>query len=420
MLPPYYPDHPVIREDWARYLNSWLFVDQEIGELLARLEDEGTLDSTVIFFWTDHGISHARGKQFLYDEGIHVPLIVRFPDGRMAATERDDLTLQIDVAATSLALAGIEIPGIMQGRDLFADDYHARRTIFTARDRCDETVDIIRSARTDQFKYIRNFLPQYSHMQPNQYKDGKDIVQIMRELHAAGQLTALQDRIFAPTRPIEELYDLEADPWETHNLLVGTMDEQRATRDTANALRLALYQWMIDSGDMGLFPEPILEQLGRAAGSKYAAMQRDDRARLMWRIIDTIEASDRRDIATLRRSLTNADPTVRWWAATGLGLAGDTTVIDELSIALEDEFAGVQVAAALSLAQLGEFDQSLEVLAQHLDDDNGAVTLFAMNALETRGRHALPVLPAIESARESPFVLTTWSANRTFELLQAP
>ncbi len=268
-LPPYYPDDPVLRADWARYLNSWIACDQQVGELLERLARDGDLEKTVIFFWTDHGISHARGKQFLYDEGIRVPLIVRFPDGLRAGEVRDDLVIHIDVAATSLELAGIAIPDYVQGRSLFAADAAPRSMIFAARDRCDETPDIIRCVRTPRFKYIRNFFSHESHMQPNQYKDGKDIVQRMRELSADGQLTKLQGMIFAPTRPPEELYDLQNDPLETVNLLTTRGSALRGARDTCTALRLQLYQWMVDSGDVGLIPEPILEELGRTQGSKY-------------------------------------------------------------------------------------------------------------------------------------------------------
>ena len=122
---------------------------------------------------------------------------------------RDDLVEHIDLAATSLALAGIAIPTWMQGRNLLAADYKPREAVFAARDRCDETVDHIRSVRTARYKYIRNYLNQRPHLQPNAYKDGKQIVQRLRKLHAAGKLNELQERLlFSPTRPAEELYDL--------------------------------------------------------------------------------------------------------------------------------------------------------------------------------------------------------------------
>ncbi len=414
-LPPYYPDHPVLREDWAHYLNSWVAVDNAVGELLARLEQEQTLRNTIVCFWTDHGISHARGKQFLYDEGIHVPLIVRFPDGRDAGTTRDDLVLQIDMGACALAWAGVPIPEYVQGRNLFASDYVPRREVVSARDRCDETSDMIRSVRTAKFKYIRNFYPFVSHMQANQYKDSKAIVQAMRELHAAGKLTELQDRIFTATRPPEELYDLEADPHETHNLLLGSMDEQRAYRDTANALRLRLYQWMAESADLGLIPEPVLEELGRQRGSKYGVLQPKDR--LVWTILDVIEAGDRQDVAALQTAITHAHPAVRWWGATGLGNSGVTSAGEKSASAslrplLEDPDHGVRVAAALALCQLGETQAGLPVLAEEIECENRVVGMSAIQSLERLGPAAAPVRKAIEAAVESPYDGTQRIARR--------
>jgi arylsulfatase A-like enzyme len=154
-IPPYYPDHPVIREDWARYLNSAIHLDIQVGEILKRLEDEGIADSTAIFLWTDHGISHARGKQFLYDEGIHVPLIA----------VRKDLVSHIDITATSLYMAGIAIPKYMEGQPVFGPDHKPRSYVFSARDRCDATLDCIRCLRTKRYKYIRNFYPDRMHLQ---------------------------------------------------------------------------------------------------------------------------------------------------------------------------------------------------------------------------------------------------------------
>src|SRR5262249_17892142 len=149
--------------------------DREVGEVMKRLEREHLLENTVVFFLTDHGISHARGKQFLYDEGIHVPLVIRGP-GIAKGAVHQDLVEHIDLAATSLALAGIPIPKGMQSQNILASDYQPRDAVFAARDRCDETVEHLRSVRTARFKYIRNFLPLRPHLQPNAYKDGKPIV----------------------------------------------------------------------------------------------------------------------------------------------------------------------------------------------------------------------------------------------------
>ena len=173
-LPPYYPNHPEIVRDWAAYLDSVRMTDVMVGQVLARLEQEGVRDNTIVLFMTDHGISHARGKQFMYDEGLHVPLVIAGPSIK-PGTVRDDVVEHIDIAALSLAAAGITIPKTMQARDILASDYTPRQAVFAARDRCDETVDHMRSVRTKDFKYIRNFLPNRPYLQPCAYKDAKEI-----------------------------------------------------------------------------------------------------------------------------------------------------------------------------------------------------------------------------------------------------
>lgn len=251
-LPPYYPRDPVILQDWADYLDCCRYTDKEVGDVIARLAKEKLLDDTVVFFMTDHGISHARGKQFLYDEGTHVPFVVRGP-GIARGTTRDDLIEHIDVTATSLALAGIEIPKWMQGRNLFAKDDAKRDAVFAARDRCDETMEHIRSVRTERFKYIRNYMNQRPHLQPCRYKDEKAVVQKLRELNAAKKLDDLTEKLlFAETRPAEELYDLAADPHEVTNLAADPKHKA-----TLEAMRKKLADWEQGTGDRGRKPEPM-------------------------------------------------------------------------------------------------------------------------------------------------------------------
>lgn len=248
-LPPYYPDDPVIRDDWAQYLNAVMNTDIQVGQIVQRLKDEGIYDNTSIFFLTDHGISHARGKQFLYDEGIHVPLIVRGPSLK-AGTVREDLVIHIDMAATSLALAGITIPEWMEGKDILAKDYQQRDHIVSARDRCDETVDRIRCVRTDRYKYICNFYPKRPYLQPCAYKDKKEILKTLRRLHKEGKLNRDQELIFAERRPKEELYDLQKDPWELHNL-AGDDSHRRILSN----MRKILDQWIRETNDQGQYRE---------------------------------------------------------------------------------------------------------------------------------------------------------------------
>ncbi|MGK0237453.1 MAG: arylsulfatase A-like enzyme [Candidatus Pelagisphaera sp.] len=244
-LPPYYLDDPILRQDWAAYLDSVRLTDKFVGDIVARLKEEGDYENTVILFMTDHGISHARGKQFLYEEGLHVPLVIAGP-GIKTGLKRDDLVEHIDIAALSLGLAGIEIPKRMQARDILAEDYKPRTAIFAARDRCDETVERIRGVRTERFKYIRNYYPERPHLQPNRYKDAKIVVKTLRAAHKADQLNATQELLFAPTRAKEELYDLKNDPFEINNLASDPKYQKRL-----NGLAKRLDNWIKRTKDQG-------------------------------------------------------------------------------------------------------------------------------------------------------------------------
>ena len=246
ILPPYYPRDPIMLQDWAAYLDTVRITDWHVGEVMKRLKREGILENTLVVFFTDHGISHARGKQFLYDEGTHVPLILRGP-GVPRGKKRNDLVEHIDVAALSLVSAGIAIPEKMEGDDVMADDYKPKDAIFAARDRCGEAVDRIRSVRTDQYLYIKNFYPQRPHLMPSNYKDGKIIVKRLRELYAAGKLNPLAEKLlFSPMRSTEELYLYREDPWQVKDLA----DDPKQAK-VLQRMRKRLEAWIEKTGDPG-------------------------------------------------------------------------------------------------------------------------------------------------------------------------
>ncbi len=252
-LPPYYPNDPVLLADWAAYLDCCRYTDRLVGEVVERLKGEGELENTIILFMTDHGISHARGKQFLYDEGIHVPLVIAGP-GIEAGRTRSDLVEHIDIGPLSLGLAGLEIPGYMQGRDILAKDYESRDAVFSARDRCDETVEHLRCVRTDRFKYIRNFLPERPLLQPCAYKDKKSILVALRAANEAGTLNDVHKKLlFSAVRAPEELYDLQVDPHELNNLADNPQHAKTLTE-----LRHRLDRWMDETNDLGRQPETAL------------------------------------------------------------------------------------------------------------------------------------------------------------------
>jgi N-sulfoglucosamine sulfohydrolase len=257
-LPPYYPDHPETRADWAQYLNAVMALDKKVGFVLGKLEEDGLAETTVVVFMADHGRAMIRAKQWPYDSGLHVPLIIRWPKGLPvpagfeAGTVSDRLIASIDVSATTLALAGVPPPLLMQGR-VFLGEAAAppREFVFGGRDRGDETVDRIRTVRTRTHRYIRNDYPERPFLQLNRYKEAEyPVISLMRDLAAEGQLGEVPARLLAPTRPREELYDLEADPWEIRNL-AGSPEHQQVLE----RLRDVLDTWIVETNDQGRIPE---------------------------------------------------------------------------------------------------------------------------------------------------------------------
>jgi arylsulfatase A-like enzyme len=406
VLPPYYPDHPELRQDWAKYLDSWVKTDEEVGQILADLEKAGRLNSTAVFLWTDHGVSHLRGKQFLYEEGIRVPMVIRLPKKKLPGTVREDLIEHIDVAACSLKLAGIKIPGNVQGRDFLATDYKPRKFIFAGRDRCDETVDILRCVRDSRYKYVRNFMSHVPHAQASQYKDGKKIVQVMRGLHKEGKLNEQQSRPFAARRPPEELYDLQSDPYELVNL---TKDPKH--RDRLAAMRKVLRQRMTETRDVGLIPEPILEDVGREAGNKYLAFLDNDHSGQTLRLIEVITAGEANEGAKLLQYAKSPDPATRYWAAVWLGVNKTADGKATLLKLISDPVPAVRVAAAQALCKFGDLSQ-MKLLVEHIKDPNLLVGMFALRAIEELGDAGKVHREAIASAQKSKYEFSRRIARR--------
>lgn len=250
-LPPYLPDRPSIRLDWAMYLDQLERADAEVGDILQRLEEEGIADSTVVIFIGDNGRCVHRGKGFLYEDGIKVPCIISWPGKIAAGTVNNDLISTIDLSAQILALAGVEVPSHMQGREFMGTSVRPREFVFSARDRWDEVVDKSRAVVSKKYKYIRNDMPEVPYFTHQDYLERvRPIRSLLWELHVAGKLTATQEHLMSATKPQEELYDLERDPWETTNLAGEA--EFRAVLDE---MRRGLESWEEETNDLGRVPE---------------------------------------------------------------------------------------------------------------------------------------------------------------------
>jgi arylsulfatase A-like enzyme len=253
-LPPYYPEHPVIREDWAAHHDSVRITDKEVGDILDKLEADRLLDNTVIFLFSGHGYHGTRHEAFCYDGGIHVPLIAAWfgnPRKIKPATVNEELVSLLDVSATSLALAGIPVPKGMEGRDLLAGRYRAREFVISTRDRCDFAIDRIRSVRTNRYKYIKNFHTDRTLMQPSS-RDTRPEYVVQKQLKEQGRLNDVQARVWSDTRVPEELYDLQRDPHEIHNIV-----DDLHFREVLDKHRRILDNWIRQTDDQGQYPEGI-------------------------------------------------------------------------------------------------------------------------------------------------------------------
>ena len=253
-LPPYYPDTPIIRRDVARHYNNIHVMDGEVGEILQQLEEDGLTSETIIFFYSDHGDGLPRAKRWLYDSGLHVPLIIRSPYGQEAGTREDDLVSLIDLPPTVLSLAGLPIPDYMQGQAFLGEAKAApRRYVYAAKDRMDPALDNARAVRDQRFKYIYNHHPERPFVQFLPYRDRMALMQELHRLNEAGELEGPPALWFRKTKPPEELYDTAADPHEIHNL---AGDSTYAAK--LHALRAAFRVWERQTGDLGLIPETTL------------------------------------------------------------------------------------------------------------------------------------------------------------------
>lgn len=258
--PPYYPDHEITRQEWARYLNSVTGTDVRIGWILEKLAADRLIDDTIIVFFADNGRLDARGIHWPFDSGLHVPMIICWPKNYPAPKQIVPGTVEkrvislLDLTATTLWMAGIERPIGMQSRVFLGDHADLPRTYaFGARDRIDETEVRMRSVSDDRFHYIRNFTPGAGFLTLNRYKEKCFLVKpLMRQLHAQNKLTGPPADLMKPF-PKEMLFDIQTDPHEIMNLAQSTEQEHR---EALVRLRAALDTWMTETGDRGAIPEP--------------------------------------------------------------------------------------------------------------------------------------------------------------------
>ncbi|MCL5280028.1 MAG: sulfatase-like hydrolase/transferase, partial [Planctomycetes bacterium] len=403
-LPPFYPDTPMVRKIWARYYDLITTMDKQVGDLLGQLETDGLAESTIVFFFPDHGLGLPRFKRTLYDTGLRVPLMIRVP-GRYqhlapyaSGGQTDQLVSFVDFAPTVLSLAGLELPPHMQGQPFLGQSpAKPRQYIFATHSRVDEAYDMSRCVRDKRYKYIRNFLPHLPYIQPSDYCDQAEIMQELRRVAKEGGMAGIEKPLWGPTKPVEELYDTLTDPLEVKNLAGSPAQEQTLSR-----MRQQLRDWMAQTKDTELLPEA--EMHIRSAGSTPYEMARDPRQYAQARILATAElvGEGPKILPALTDLLENEDSAVRYWAAVALEALGPEAApaMGALKKVLNDPSPDVRITAARVLCRLGSCDNALPVLGQDLLDRREVVVLHAARTVELLGDKARPLALQMGFARE--------------------
>lgn len=396
-VPPYYPDTDEVRGAFARYADNISYADKRAGEVLEQLESDGLADSTIVFFFSDHGAGMPRSKSFLFESSTHVPLLIRFPDRyarwapARAGKRSDRMVAFVDSAPTVLSLADIEAPPRFHGTAFLGP--HAgppRQHVFGYRDRMDERYEFIRSVRGDRFKYIRNYFPHlpWFFEQTRLYPSTHPVAQALHAHAADGLLPPAATVYMARRKPREQLFDLETEPREVEDLA-----RDPAYRGELETLRAAHRAWVLEHRDLGFHPES--EMWLRYAGSAAQAFADDPSLYPLERILETADWVGRGEgPATLQeRRLTDPDATVRFWAAIGL-LASEapaSSAKGALALAQDDPSEAMRTVAAQALCGAGDSERPLRILMEQLAHRDARVSLRLVNALQQLGRRAEPV-----------------------------
>ncbi|MCC5936880.1 MAG: sulfatase-like hydrolase/transferase [Lunatimonas sp.] len=390
-LPPYHPDLPEIRKDWARLHDLITLMDKMTGDLLQELEDEGRADNTIVFFYSDHGGQLSRSKRFIFNVGTQVPMMIHIPEKWKHLSPKSDFSIDeslvsfVDLAPTLLSLAGIDIPDIMQGNN-FLDAKTKKPFIHFYRDRMGERYDFSRAVTDGKFYFIRNFMPHRPLGRDSRY--GFEVQANWRAWeahHEAGKTNDLQSKFFEP-KEATELFDSKKDPWHVENLVADNVHRDRVTQ-----LSEELDAWMIKTRDVGLIPEPMFHEL-TGEGKKFKTIYEFAQSRDDYPIVEILEIAKLSSLGAstylseYMAAMDHENPIVRFWGIYGLFQVRSAT--DSVQQKLKecigtDQFAANRILAAQALGVSGDREKSFSTIWDEVKStDNGYVFLFGLNAFQ--------------------------------------
>lgn len=398
-LPPYFPDTPLFRYTRARYLDNIQKIDRIVGETVAKLEEDGLLENTFVFYFGDHGGVLPRGKGYVYESGLHVPLVVRVPEkfrdlvNLEIASECDAFVSFVDFGPTLLELAGIETPSAMDGspflgRHVTQSDLAKRDRAFGYADRFDEKYEMIRTLRVGDWKYVRSFQPYYPDGLQNNYRYQMLAYREWRDLHDQGALDPVQDAFFQP-KPAEMLFDLSIDPHETEDLSQDPAQQARLLE-----MRAAVSDWMRGMPDLSLFPENVLYDEAMDDPVGFGESNRE-RIAAMLHTADAMLSPATEAEPVLRSALRSADPLVRHWALTACAALGErASEMVPLAARLRgDADPMVRLRAAEFLGLVGEVDPRSAIEGVVMESDHPVVQLLGLQSAALFHEHPATAYP---------------------------
>ncbi len=408
-LPAYHPDTPEVRHDWAQYYDKITEMDQSVGKILQQLDEDGLADSTIIFYYGDHGSGMPRSKRWPFDSGLHVPLLLHVPEkfrdlapiDYQAGGESTRLTAFVDLAPTILSLAGAKPPANMQGVP-FAGKFTGKpkQYLFGYRGRMDERIDMVRSCTDGRYVYMRHFYPDRPYLKHVEYMFSTPTTRVWKEMFDAGTLNEAQAK-FWQAKPVEELFDLQSDPDEVNNLAGELKHRQRVAK-----MRSVLQDWMVETADLGLLPEAEMHRrAGEMSPREYANSGQypvERIANLAFSAMDLQSGQTVKDLVDLAQ---DDDSAIRYWAVRGLAIrSGKEGAEDALEAKMNDQSPSVSIAACDGLLSSEDKSVRQKAVNRLLDLANvekeghfaaiAAMNVLDMNAdLDASTKEALKSLP---------------------------
>ncbi|MDF1841046.1 MAG: sulfatase [Rubripirellula sp.] len=388
-LPAYHPDTPEVRQDWAQYYDKMTEMDRQVGEILNQLQQDGLADSTIVFYYGDHGSGMPRSKRWPFNSGLQVPLLLHVPEkfrdlapsDYRAGSETDRLAAFVDLGPTAISLAGVKPPTNMQGSPL-AGPYagNSKQFLFGFRGRMDERIDMVRSCTDGRYVYMRHFYPDRPYLKHVEYMFQTPSTRVWKQLFDQGSLNEAQAKFWQP-KPVEELFDLHSDPDEVNNLAGQAEQAERLA-----VMREAVKQWMVKTRDLGLLPEA---EMHRLCGGNPPRSQALKKTKFVQRLADTAFAAMDPNGATIQQLIEwtgDPDSGIRFWAVRGLAIRDSKSQQRNSALrnSMDDKSPSVAIAACDGLLDSAWRTEAVEQLIRTADVEKSGnfAAIAALNVLD--------------------------------------